>query len=53
MSERDMFIIYFSGLCAFQYHPRNADNFASIDLLALSVVALEMCRITTDYFPEV
>jgi hypothetical protein len=46
MDVEQMFVIYYAGLVAFQYHPANKEDWDKVDLEALARVADAMCDMT-------
>lgn len=52
MNERALFCVYYAGLVAMKFHPRNADMFCQDDLLEAADIAETMVRITNERFPE-
>lgn len=52
MDERILFAMFYSGLVAMQFHPRNAKKFHEYSLDDLADVAQSMVRISYERFPD-
>lgn len=50
MDQLTMFQVYYAGLVAMQYHPRNIDNVSRDTLEDMADVAWQMVGITNGYW---
>lgn len=51
MSDEQIFVIYFSGMCSMQFHPSN-DSSKRMSKEEAAYHAMEMVEITRKFFPE-